>query len=644
MRSAGQAVGAITLDVKTGELVKLMVGNTIVKPDEGDAKGLIGSVITALEVFVDRAELGERLAGLMFDGQYILWSVDKEVKSQLKVNLECVTVTWDCMHQIQLALNDVRIDRPPSRGGAGLHTVEWFGAMFAEVNLVLNNHQHGNGFEAIVDLAEEMEVEMRLPKKWCETRMVQSELVVYTNFLINWPLYVAYYEKAAAIPEDAKTKGGKKARTKQNAAEAAAQLCLDRLLDMAFICTLHLLVDVLRLVQTLSVFAQKVNTLPWEVLEAEEQLIAKLLLIVKDTSGAVKVLDPVYFPTLFGKHRVEDEDGTEVEVVVMDGLKKQMYRGVELVLPLVDEDDPDGERYTLEAYIGNAGGTMGVLHDEAADFCKATAYFLEERIVLCKGAETGGSDNKAPSQRTFDCCKTSRATVKLGAEAFDLRKLIEDPCPLDSRYEALDKIYVIFAENGNDLCSSFEKLEEQYKILESRLRVAATKLPFCGRRTAEDNSDDSDSWFNADGAVKSGTFIFRSLIKTKELHADVEDVVYLLVHMALKAKNEAYVEGLAGMLDRHAGGKRGIKAEEYDKEAFIHANAPPLHLADPLIHDSIDRFFTTTGGLIKPWHFKHTSVQKNKKILVNVDESAVMKRLKSKRPRLSFTQPEEVSD
>ena len=101
--------------------------------------------------------------------------------------------------------------------------------------------------------------------------------------------------------------------------------------------------------------------------------------------------------------------------------------------------------------------------------------------------------------------------------------------------------------------------------------------------------------------------------------------------------NEAYVEGLAGTLDEHAGGgKRGLRAGEYEKEAFIHTNAPPLHLADTLIEDAIDRFFSRRG-VLKPWHFKHVSVFKNSRTLVNVDDSAVMKRLRSKRARLSFT-------
>lgn len=234
--------------------------------------------------------------------------------------------------------------------------------------------------------------------------------------------------------------------------------------------------------------------------------------------------------------------------------------------------------------------------------------------------------------------KAARELVELAADAFDLRKLVQDPCPLANRYHALEELYELYCENDIEICNSLEDLLAQYGLLETNLLVAAKLEPYCGTGSDKDNEEGSASWFDAAKRVKSGTVIFRALITTPELHKGVEDVVYLLVHLSLKAKNEAFVEGLAGLLDRHAGGKRGLEAAVYEKEAVIHANAPKLHLADALVADASNRMFTR-GGIKRPWHHTHTaeSFKKHKGTLKNADESAVMKRLKRALARLSFT-------
>ena len=260
-RRTGQVVGAVVIDMGTGELKHLMVANGIVTPAKGDAKGLLESIILALSSLVDTDELRERIAAFMFDGAYINWNIHEQIESQLEISTRVLTCTWDGMHHYQCALDDVRTDRPPARGGRNLFTVEWYGAAPDEVGLIVNNHQWGNGYEELRQLAAEHALAMRQPKKFCETRMVQSELKVYDAFiLVNWPLYVMHYTEASAIPVGATVRG--KARVKRNAAEAAALVCLDKLLDMAFVCTLLVLVDLLKLVMFLSLEAQKVGTLP----------------------------------------------------------------------------------------------------------------------------------------------------------------------------------------------------------------------------------------------------------------------------------------------------------------------------------------------------------------------------------------------
>ena len=82
-------------------------------------------------------------------------------------------------------------------------------------------------------------------------------------------------------------------------------------------------------------------------------------------------------------------------------------------------------------------------------------------------------------------------------------------------------------------------------------------------------------------------------------------MVFLLNHMALKTANEAVVESMGGILDRHASPGRHLSQDRYAQEAFIHWNGPPVHAASALLSRALDRHFgkDSKAGKQKPWHF-----------------------------------------
>ena len=57
------------------------------------------------------------------------------------------------------------------------------------------------------------------------------------------------------------------------------------------------------------------------------------------------------------------------------------------------------------------------------------------------------------------------------------------------------------------------------------------------------------------------------------------------------------------MVNIHADSRRGLSADKYSMEAFIHWNGPTLPAADGVVKSALDIYFEG-----KPWHFKHVSV------------------------------------
>ena len=66
--------------------------------------------------------------------------------------------------------------------------------------------------------------------------------------------------------------------------------------------------------------------------------------------------------------------------------------------------------------------------------------------------------------------------------------------------------------------------------------------------------------------------------------------------------NEAVVEGMGSIVNLHADGRRGLNAQAYVQEAFIHVNGPMIDKADGLVTEALDIHFGD-----KPWHFTQRS-------------------------------------
>ena len=108
--------------------------------------------------------------------------------------------------------------------------------------------------------------------------------------------------------------------------------------------------------------------------------------------------------------------------------------------------------------------------------------------------------------------------------------------------------------------------------------------------------------------------------------------MFFFNHMVLKTANEAVVESMGCIVDKHATGARGLGQPKYAREAFIHWNGPKPHDSDRMLAAALDLHFKG-----EPWHF----VKNDRGLRVEDDlkrwkVSKVVDRLASEPSRLPF--------
>ena len=564
-----------------------------------------------LPQFISLEELKQRCSGFAFDGQYICEKVPVELLKLMGGKLAWRTFQWDRAHQVELALNDVRMDKTAD---ITLRTVEWYKPSAEDLSYLVNSFQYGKGFEEAGIIAGELSLALHNPAKICDTRFVQSELKVIKSLLHNFPIYVRWYEIASSIPAGATKGKSKKPRETRNAEEKAKLLMFHKLKDMMFIGRLLILQDILQLFMTFSLMTQKVNVLPWELREAEDELMSQLKIMFETADASPEAEDrrrsagedgaasllPKYFPLLY-----KDDVWSE--------FTQGRYKGVELTLPFLSEEGEQEEAGGEESRMTPAACARWLI-DEGHDFIRAAHCFMRIRFIDSKGAPRQG-ENSSGHQYEAVGGKEARQLIATMGKCFDLRKLCAQPHSSAENVTALGAIHAAAIDSEVDM-PSLPTLEGQHELLCSRLFAAASTPQY------------RKLWFHG-ASIRSGTVIMKSLFTDPALYAGLGDILWVFEQCALKTCNEAVVEGMGSIVTLHADSRRGLNAEAIEKEAFIHFNGPPLARADGLIKEALDLHFKG-----KDWHFTQVSVN-GQKSPFSV-ESQVMRRLKATRPKLPF--------
>ena len=138
-------------------------------------------------------------------------------------------------------------------------------------------------------------------------------------------------------------------------------------------------------------------------------------------------------------------------------------------------------------------------------------------------------------------------------------------------------------------------------------------------------------WFPEDRTL-SGTVMMKELFTSEALYKDVPDWMYLFELCVTHTSNEAVVESMGNVIDKHASPTRGLLPENYAREAFIHWNGPPLLRADKLLVAALNHHFAGDGP--QDWNFVN-KVQRGDKLKFK-HVSKVIDRVRSQPSRLPF--------
>ena len=89
----------------------------------------------------------------------------------------------------------------------------------------------------------------------------------------------------------------------------------------------------------------------------------------------------------------------------------------------------------------------------------------------------------------------------------------------------------------------------------------------------------------------------------EKLHFGKQKFVSLALKLLCKTPNEAVVESMGSMLQKHMKPERNANQSAFEGEMHIDWNGPVVSRADHLLSRSLDRKF----GSRKRWHFKSGS-------------------------------------
>ena len=221
-----QMVGAIVL--VDGKKSALFLSNLLASDadDSGTAEGVAKRLLEGIVQFVPLPSLAEQCTSMAADGAIIKKGVPAAFRTVLGFMNPLVAAWligyWDGMHMLNLVIGDVRTDKV---GTIALREVGWMKTVAQDASSLLSGLTMGSGLEELKRVATEHRVILLSPKRFCECRMVQSEVAVYRAMLQNFPALAEYYIKHSTAEVGKKrTKAQEEAHEKARTADSAPTL------------------------------------------------------------------------------------------------------------------------------------------------------------------------------------------------------------------------------------------------------------------------------------------------------------------------------------------------------------------------------------------------------------------------------------
>ena len=190
-----------------------------------------------------------QIAGYGFDGQYFKLNVPTHINNILELD-DMVSFTWDAAHLLQLAEKDTRTKETP-----------WMEDLIKTIAAVLNKFQFGKSFEAAIEKAAALGVDLKAPQWFSDTRFASFAHIVFRNFMDNYKVIRSVLEEIAASDDI-------------RASDACALLGRIRTID--FVTKLLVCVDFYGALGEISNVLQKVDMPIWDKARALKEYFLTL--------------------------------------------------------------------------------------------------------------------------------------------------------------------------------------------------------------------------------------------------------------------------------------------------------------------------------------------------------------------------------
>ena len=578
-------------------LKPVYVGMPVV--DKHGGRDIAEQMLKIAETYLD--DLGEQLQAFNNDGQYFGLNVAKhifELREHLTKKKNFIMFNWDPSHRNALADKDARKEQKQERSYFNdvLETVQW----------IFKNVGYGKHFEEYLAICKELNIDPRAPILFSDTRFPQFSYNTLRNFL---QVYVGLLKQLKS--EDA-TKNGK---------DAGVSAALRKMKTKAFVITLAGATDIYRREQILSQQCQKIDQHIYEVYDNLKLQKEKLEEMLKNLTEGTVFSDW----TMSDVNELDNHLWANLSATCKDIFENTTFRGETL------EDYSKRPRVTRQTTLEefatvSEGGVCspGVVKalKEIASYNKGLIDALEERFgddfedpfvleikdLLDFNFMLGFAHTMEDNTDTYDNCL---ATVK--AHGIDsLRKIVarqdSDKEIDEAELTKLEEEYFKFKRFALDLIANVNITKEKQAIKAAAISESEVCLK-CHRRFEISEIKKHIETVHK-GAVYaqaqdrlvrfSSVKVLHGVCKLEKYYIDQQKFISLALKLLCKTPNEAVVESLGSVLQKHMKPERSAKQSSFDSELHIDWNGPVVTKADSLLERSLDKKF----GSRKRWNFK----------------------------------------
>ena len=218
----------------------IYLGHPVVLHHTG--KGVSDSIISVMDDYISK----EQYEGGSYDGQYHWLSVPDYLNEHYEVQSADVHSDHDLLHKVGIC--DKHIRKDPN--------FQWLCEITSEVSRIFKEFNYGKNYEKLIIACDSLDISLRDPKFFSDTRFPNSCFNVYNSFLIDMPALINCLEKTSKLSESKYSKD-------RDLAKSAGDT-LRKIKDKKFILTLCGVVDIYSKFSIIVSIVQKVNKLPFE--------------------------------------------------------------------------------------------------------------------------------------------------------------------------------------------------------------------------------------------------------------------------------------------------------------------------------------------------------------------------------------------